>query len=79
MKLGIDFGLADTFGLTVVGAPQDCIAKLEKYAAAGVTHVLCAFGAGAVESTVVRESMEIFAREVIPEFNRIELKIEGQA
>jgi alkanesulfonate monooxygenase SsuD/methylene tetrahydromethanopterin reductase-like flavin-dependent oxidoreductase (luciferase family) len=68
MKLGIDFGLADAFGLAVVGTPEECIAKLAKYADAGVTHVLCAFGAGAVEHSVVQESMELFAREVIPAF-----------
>lgn len=68
IKLGIDAGLADTLGLTVVGDPQDCIRRLGKYAEAGVTHLLCAFGAGAVEGEVVRESMSLFAREVIPAF-----------
>ncbi|MBI4196073.1 MAG: LLM class flavin-dependent oxidoreductase [Betaproteobacteria bacterium] len=68
MKLGIDFGLADTFGLAVVGNPEDCVAKLRKYAKCGVTHLLCAFGAGAVDSGIVRESMALFAREVIPAF-----------
>lgn len=68
IKLGIDFGLADMAGLTVVGTPAECIAKLRKYAEAGVTNLLCAFGAGAVESSVVRESMELFAREVMPAF-----------
>lgn len=68
MKLGIDFGLADTFGLAVVGTPQECRAKLTKYAQAGVTHVLCAFGAGAVERSIVEESMALFGREVIPAF-----------
>lgn len=68
MKLGIDFGLADMAGLTVVGTPAECVAKLAKYADAGVTNLLCAFGAGAVESSVVRESMALFAREVAPAF-----------
>jgi alkanesulfonate monooxygenase SsuD/methylene tetrahydromethanopterin reductase-like flavin-dependent oxidoreductase (luciferase family) len=68
MKLGIDFGLADMAGLTVVGTPQQCIAKLHKYAEAGVTHLLCAFGAGALDTDVVRESMALFAREVMPAF-----------
>jgi alkanesulfonate monooxygenase SsuD/methylene tetrahydromethanopterin reductase-like flavin-dependent oxidoreductase (luciferase family) len=72
MKLGIDFGLADTFGLAIVGTPVECVAKLRKYAAAGVDRILCAFGAGAVESGVVHESMELFAREVMPAFVRIE-------
>jgi hypothetical protein len=31
---------------------------------------LCAFGAGAVPSAVVRESMTLFAREVMPAFAR---------
>ncbi|MFN7085338.1 MAG: LLM class flavin-dependent oxidoreductase [Burkholderiales bacterium] len=68
MKLGVDFGLADAAGLTVVGDPAECIAKLRKYADAGVTRLLCAFGAGAIESSVVRESLELFAREVLPAF-----------
>jgi alkanesulfonate monooxygenase SsuD/methylene tetrahydromethanopterin reductase-like flavin-dependent oxidoreductase (luciferase family) len=68
IKLGIDFGLADMAGLTVVGTPQQCIAKLHKYAEAGVTHVLCAFGAGALDTDIVRESMTLFAREVMPAF-----------
>lgn len=68
MKLGIDLGLADMAGLTVVGDPGECIAKLRKYADAGVTNLLCAFGAGAVDSSVVRESLALFAREVMPAF-----------
>lgn len=72
MKLGIDFGLADAAGLTVIGDPGECIAKLRKYADAGVTNLLCAFGAGAVESSVVRESLALFAREVIPAFEKQE-------
>ena len=70
MKLGIDFGLADYAGLTVVGDPPECIAKLRKYAEAGVTHLLCAFGAGALDSEIVRESMTIFANEVMPAFEQ---------
>lgn len=72
MKLGINFGLLDAFGLTVVGNPQECVAKLRKYAAGGVTHLLCAFGAGALEHEVVQESLELFAREVMPVFAEIE-------
>ncbi len=68
MKLGVDFNLADTFGMTVVGNPEEVRAKLGKYADAGVTHVLCAFGAGAVEPAVTRESQALFAHEVMPAF-----------
>jgi len=66
MKLGVDLGLLETFGLAIVGDPAECRDRLRKYAASGVTHLLLAFGAGAVEGTVVRESLELFAREVMP-------------
>jgi alkanesulfonate monooxygenase SsuD/methylene tetrahydromethanopterin reductase-like flavin-dependent oxidoreductase (luciferase family) len=69
MKLGVDLGLADTFGLAVVGDPGEVRAKIAKYAESGVTHLLCAFGAGAVEPAVTRESLELFAREVMPAFS----------
>ena len=68
MKLGANFNLADTFGMAVVGDSKEVRAKLAKYADAGVTHLLCAFGAGAVEPAVTRESLELFAREVMPAF-----------
>jgi alkanesulfonate monooxygenase SsuD/methylene tetrahydromethanopterin reductase-like flavin-dependent oxidoreductase (luciferase family) len=67
-RLSVDFGLADAFGMTVVGTPAECIDKLEKYRAGGVTHLLCAFGAGAIDHAIVTESMELFAREVMPAF-----------
>lgn len=69
MKLGVDFGFADAFGLAVVGDPAECRARIAKYADAGVTHLLCAFGAGAVDPAVTRESLELFAREVMPAIN----------
>ena len=70
MKLGVDLGLADTFGLAVVGDPAAVRAKIAKYAESGVTHLLCAFGAGAVEPAITRESLELFAREVMPAFEQ---------
>jgi len=69
LKLGVDLGLADTFGLAVVGDPSEVRAKLSRYAEAGVTHLLCAFGAGALETAIQRESIELFAREVMPAFS----------
>ena len=68
MKLGVNLGLTDFAGLTVVGTPAECIAKLRKYHDAGITHLLCAFGAGALDSATTRESMTLFAREVMPAF-----------
>ena len=68
MKLGVDLGFADTFGLAVVGDPAEVRDRIARYAEAGVTHLLCAFGAGAVDPAVTRESMDLFAREVMPCF-----------
>ncbi|HXF67489.1 MAG TPA: LLM class flavin-dependent oxidoreductase [Burkholderiales bacterium] len=68
VKLGVDLGFADAFGLAAVGSPEEVRAKIRKYARAGVTHLLLAFGAGAVEPAATRESLELFAREVIPAF-----------
>jgi alkanesulfonate monooxygenase SsuD/methylene tetrahydromethanopterin reductase-like flavin-dependent oxidoreductase (luciferase family) len=70
MKLGVDLGLAETFGLAVVGDPAEVRGKIGRYAEAGVTHLLCAFGAGAVEPAITRESLELFAREVMPAFEQ---------
>lgn len=68
MKLGVNLGLTDFAGLTVVGTPRECIDKLQKYREAGISHILCAFGAGALDSATVRESMTLFAHEVMPAF-----------
>jgi alkanesulfonate monooxygenase SsuD/methylene tetrahydromethanopterin reductase-like flavin-dependent oxidoreductase (luciferase family) len=68
MKLGVNLGLTDFAGLTVVGTPRECIDKLQKYREAGITHILCAFGAGALDTATVRESMTLFAHEVMPAF-----------
>jgi len=46
-----------------------------------VTNLLCAFGAGAVEPAITRESLELFAREVMPAFAGSEnrgLTVEGR-
>ena len=68
MKLGADFNLAETFGMAVAGNPQEVRAKLAKYAEGGVTHLLCAVGAGAAEPAVTRESLALIAHEVMPAF-----------
>jgi alkanesulfonate monooxygenase SsuD/methylene tetrahydromethanopterin reductase-like flavin-dependent oxidoreductase (luciferase family) len=53
-------------GMTVVGTPAECLARIRRYGEAGVTHVLCSIGAGALPSDVVRESMETIASDVLP-------------
>lgn len=69
IRLGINLGMLETFGLVVAGDPQECVKKLRKYSAAGVTRLLCAIGAGAVEAQVARETMTNLARYVMPAFD----------
>lgn len=68
LSLGISSKLLQTSGMAVVGSPQQCIEALEKYRAAGVTHLLLAIGAGGLPSEVVRESMQCIAQDVMPAF-----------
>jgi len=73
LKLGVDLGLAETFGLAVVGNPAQVRAGIARYAECGVTNLLCAFGAGVVDAAITRESLNLFAREVMPGFKDREL------
>jgi len=66
LRFGTRPRLLDLAGLTVVGTPADCLGRLERYAQAGVTHVLCAVGAGALPTEIVRESLECIATDVLP-------------
>lgn len=70
LKLGINLSLLEASGMAVVGDPAHCIARLRQYQQAGVTHLLCAIGAGAVETEVARESMQCIARHVMPAFKQ---------
>jgi alkanesulfonate monooxygenase SsuD/methylene tetrahydromethanopterin reductase-like flavin-dependent oxidoreductase (luciferase family) len=66
LRFGARPRLLDLAGLSVVGTPAECIARLERYGKAGVTHVLCAVGAGALPTEIIRESLECIAAEVLP-------------
>jgi alkanesulfonate monooxygenase SsuD/methylene tetrahydromethanopterin reductase-like flavin-dependent oxidoreductase (luciferase family) len=66
LKLGINLTLLETFGMAVVGTPDECIDKLQKYREAGVTNLLCAVGAGAVSTEITQESMQCLAQDVMP-------------
>jgi len=64
----VNLKVLETFGLVIVGNPEHCRKKLEKLRKAGVDHVLLAIGAGAVETELVKESMQLISREVMPHF-----------
>ncbi len=66
LAAGARLPLLELAGLAVVGTPRQCISRLRRYAEAGVTHLLCSIGAGALPDDVVRESLECIAAEVMP-------------
>ncbi len=56
----------ETLGMAIVGDPAYCIGRLQALAAAGVDHVLCAIGAGAMPSADVRECIRVLGESVLP-------------
>lgn len=74
LKLGISLPLLEASGMAVVGDPAHCIARLREYQHAGVTRLLCAVGAGAVETEIVRESLQCIAKHVMPAFQESQVK-----
>lgn len=66
LKLGINLTMLETFGMVVVGSPSECTDKLQKYREAGVTNLLCAVGAGALDTGIIQESMQCLASDVMP-------------
>ncbi|MEO1766667.1 LLM class flavin-dependent oxidoreductase [Thiobacter aerophilum] len=70
LRLGVDLAVLRRFGMAVVGSPAECIDRLSSLAEAGVTHVLCAVGAGAMPTELTRESLQVLASEVIPALQR---------
>ncbi len=66
MRAGARLSLLELAGLAVVGTPAQCLARIRRYRDAGVTHLSCAVGAGALPTEVVRESLECIASDVLP-------------
>lgn len=68
MSKTVNLKILEAFGLVIVGTPDHCIKKLKKLEAASVDHVLLSIGAGAVDSDIVKESMQLIHDKVIPHF-----------
>lgn len=66
LRAGARPRLLDLAGLTVTGTPAECLARIRRYRDAGVTHLLCSIGAGALPTEIVRESLECIAADVLP-------------
>jgi len=65
----VNLTLLDTLGMAAVGDPEHCLKRVEALRAEGVDHLLCAFGAGAMPTDAVRETMQLFADTVMPAVN----------
>lgn len=65
-RFGAHPRLLDLAGLTVAGTPAECLARIRRYREAGVTHLLCAIGAGVLPTEIVRESLACIAEHVLP-------------
>jgi len=65
----LSLSMLEKLGMVIVGDPQHCIKKLTALQQAGVTHVLCAMGAGVMSSQQTRQSMQVFADKVMPHFS----------
>ena len=52
----------------IIGTPDQCIAKIKRLEDQGVANFGCNFSFGGMQQSKVTESMELFAKEVMPAF-----------
>jgi alkanesulfonate monooxygenase SsuD/methylene tetrahydromethanopterin reductase-like flavin-dependent oxidoreductase (luciferase family) len=64
----VTFEELDGEDMVIVGDPQHCIRKLERYRAAGADRVLCLMQASRIPHAAVLRSIELFGERVIPHF-----------
>ncbi|GIW40222.1 MAG: luciferase [Candidatus Binatia bacterium] len=62
----VTFEELDAEDMVIVGDPDHCIEKLERYRKAGIDRVLCLMQAGRIPHKAVLRSIELFGRYVIP-------------
>ena len=55
-----------TADVALVGTPEQIVAQAERYRAAGVTHIFCRLSLDAMPEDVVRRTITLLGREVIP-------------
>ena len=59
----------ELLGMVIVGDPSHCVKRLKALQCAGVTHVLCAIGAGITKPDQNLECMQVLKQEVFPQLN----------
>jgi alkanesulfonate monooxygenase SsuD/methylene tetrahydromethanopterin reductase-like flavin-dependent oxidoreductase (luciferase family) len=60
----------DREDMVVIGTPEECLAKLERYEDAGVDQLLCYLNFGYLPHEAVMKSIELLGTHVIPELKR---------
>jgi alkanesulfonate monooxygenase SsuD/methylene tetrahydromethanopterin reductase-like flavin-dependent oxidoreductase (luciferase family) len=68
LSAGVSLELLNTLGMTMVGNAQDCRKVIEKMQKAGVTHLISAIGAGALDTELVMAHLDYFHQEIMPEY-----------
>ncbi|MBM4268676.1 MAG: LLM class flavin-dependent oxidoreductase [Deltaproteobacteria bacterium] len=58
----------DEEDMVIIGDVDHCIRKVERYAAAGLDHMICLMQADRIPHEKVLRSIELFAKEIIPRF-----------
>jgi alkanesulfonate monooxygenase SsuD/methylene tetrahydromethanopterin reductase-like flavin-dependent oxidoreductase (luciferase family) len=64
----VTFAELDAEDMVIVGDPDKCIRKLEKYQAAGIDRVLCLMQAGRIAHDAVMNSIRLFGKHIVPHF-----------
>lgn len=63
-------------GVLVLGTPEDAIRRIEEvYEDIGAHHISCWFRIGGLEDAKVRDSMKLFAEEVMPRFRERPMRV----
>ena len=68
LKGTINLPILERLGLVVAGNPDHCRKQLTRYRDAGVDHLLCAVGAGASDTALTQQSLQILSEQVLPAF-----------
>jgi hypothetical protein len=66
----IDMSWEQLRDFDLYGSVEDVISKIERLQEAGASAIMCWFGYGGMPDAMVRSAMQMFAREVMPLFQR---------
>jgi alkanesulfonate monooxygenase SsuD/methylene tetrahydromethanopterin reductase-like flavin-dependent oxidoreductase (luciferase family) len=64
----VRFADLDAADVVVVGDPDACVRKFERYRRAGIDRVVCLMQVGRLSHEAIMESIRLFGRHVIPHF-----------